>query len=134
MGRLEWPVSRLGFAEQERIRVMRHVAAGMMLVVIVAFTLVAWFTQNPLSAQQPPAVKPLVLSDGLIALSSDTADGRQQVTVIDSKTRVMSVYHVEHTTGVISLKSVRDISADLKMDEFNTESPLPREIRAILKR
>ena len=114
---------------------MRHVAAGCMLFAIVGFTLVAWCTPHGrLNAQQPqvPAVKPLVLSDGLIALSSDTADGRQQVTVIDSKTRVMSVYHVDHKTGVIGLKSVRDISADLKMEEFNTDSPLPREIRASL--
>ena len=44
----------------------------------------------------------------------------------------MSVYHIEQTTGTISLKSVRNIRADLQMDEFNTDSPLPREIRAIL--
>jgi hypothetical protein len=83
--------------------------------------------------QQPAVVKPLVLSDGLMALSSDTADGKQQVVVIDSKTRVMSVYHVEHATGVITLKSARDISADLLMDEFNTTAPVPSEIRAMLK-
>ncbi len=40
--------------------------------------------------------------------------------------------HIDHATGVISLKSVRNIHADLLMDEFNTESPLPKEIRAIL--
>jgi hypothetical protein len=68
----------------------------------------------------------------IIALNSDVQDGRQQVVVIDAKSRVMSVYHIEHATGVISLKSVRNIEADLLMDEFNTGNPLPREIRAIL--
>jgi hypothetical protein len=69
----------------------------------------------------------------LIALSSDAANGPQQVAVIDPKSRVMSVYHIDHSTGMISLKSVRNIHADLLMDEFNTGNPLPREIRAILK-
>ena len=71
-------------------------------------------------------------SASLIALSSEGAQNRQQVTVIDPQSRVMSVYHIDHASGMISLKSVRNIRADLLMDEYNTESPLPREIRAIL--
>lgn len=93
--------------------------------------------QAPLSQQtseSQPAVKPLVLSDGLIAMSSDLADGMQQVVVIDSKTRVMCVYHIDHKTGASTLKSARSLVADLQMDEFNTEKPLPREIRAILNK
>ncbi len=78
---------------------------------------------------QPPVTRP---TGELIALNSDVEQGRQQIVVIDTKSRVMSVYHIEHATGVISLKSVRNIHADLLMDEFNTESPLPKEIRAIL--
>lgn len=78
---------------------------------------------------QPPAIRP---QGNLIALNSDVEEGRQQIVVIDAKSRVMSVYHIDHATGVISLKSVRNIHADLLMDEFNTESPLPKEIRAIL--
>jgi hypothetical protein len=46
----------------------------------------------------------------------------------------MSAYHVDHKTGAIELKSVRDISADLLLEEFNTKSPLPREIWAILNK
>lgn len=82
---------------------------------------------------QPPAIRPHgELHGELIALNSDVEEGRQQIVVIDPKSRVMSVYHIEHATGVISLKSVRNIHADLLMDEFNTDSPLPKEIRAIL--
>lgn len=116
---------------------MRRLNVGIVLSVVTCLAFAGWSVpRGGLHAQQPgtPAVKPLVLSDGLIALSSDTAEGQQQVTVIDSKTRVMSVYHVHHQTGAIALKSVRDISADLMMDEFNTESPLPREIRAIINK
>jgi hypothetical protein len=114
----------------------RTTAVFLLLVGFAGLGLVNGFhTPNDVQAQQvPPAVKPLVLADGLIALSSDTADGFQQIAVIDSKTRVMSVYHVEHKSGTIALKSVRSLSADLEMDEFNTEQPLPRDIRAILNK
>ena len=69
----------------------------------------------------------------LIALSSDAAEGCQQVVVIDTQNQAMTVYHVEHEKGTISLRSVRNIHADFLMDEYNTDVPLPREIRAILK-
>jgi hypothetical protein len=116
---------------------MRRVAFGLTLLMLGCFAIAGW--ANPGNEQQalqatPPAVKPLVLSDGFIALSSDTADGQQQITVIDTKTRVMAVYHAAHKSGVITLKSVRNISADLMLDDFNTDSPLPREIRAILSK
>ena len=113
---------------------MRQAALGFVLVMFVTLGVCSW--SNPpgrLQAQQlPPAVKPLVLADGLIALSSDTADGHQQVAVIDSKTRVMSVYHIEHKSGTITLKSVRSLVADLEIEEFNTGHPLPRDIRAMI--
>ncbi len=112
---------------------MRQALLGIVIVTFVGLGVFGW--SNPrgqLQAQQvPAAVKPLVLADGLMALSSDTADGRQQVVVIDSKTRVMSVYHIEHKTGTITLMSVRSLAADLEMEEYNTGQPLPREIRAI---
>ncbi len=66
-------------------------------------------------------------------MASPTADNRQQLTVIDPQTRVMSVYHIDVTSGAITLKSVRNIHWDLQMSEFNGVSPLPREIRALLE-
>jgi hypothetical protein len=58
----------------------------------------------------------------------------QQLTVIDPRSRVMSVYHVELASGAITLKSVRNISWDLLLREFNAVNPLPGEIRALLDR
>ena len=106
---------------------MRSAVVGVVILscLIIALLTDAWRSQ--LHAQPPQR-----LPAEIIALNSDVEDGRQQVVVIDSKSRVMSVYHIEHATGVISLKSVRSIEADLLMDEFNTGNPLPREIRAIL--
>ncbi|MBC8355792.1 MAG: hypothetical protein H8E66_27770 [Planctomycetes bacterium] len=108
---------------------MRSMVFGVLCVACLIGIVVggdAW--RNYLHAQ-PPAARP---QGELIALNSEVEEGRQQVVVIDPKSRVMSVYHIEHATGVISLKSVRNIHADLLLDEFNTESPLPKEIRAIL--
>ena len=116
---------------------MRNVVLG----TVVGFVVVWMFSSseprpNQLFAQIYPATAgadAVSASGDLIALGSDVAEGRQQVTVIDPRSLVMTVYHIEHATGTISLKSVRNIRADLLMDEYNTASPLPREIRAILK-
>ncbi len=108
---------------------MRGIVVGIVFVVCLIGLVVggdAW--RSHLHAQTPVTRT----ASELIALNSDVEAGRQQIVVIDSKSRVMSVYHIEHATGVISLKSVRNIHADLLMDEFNTDSPLPKEIRAIL--
>ena len=89
--------------------------------------------REELFAQDPsgPRFEQLSGSPELIALSSDVGQTYQQVTVVDPKSRVMSVYHIERATGKIELKSVRNIRWDLLMEEFNAVSPLPREIRAM---
>ena len=69
----------------------------------------------------------------LITLTSSIDDHRQQLTVIDPRLRVIGVYHVQLDTGEIALKSVRNFHWDLQMVEFNSTSPLPREIRTILE-
>jgi hypothetical protein len=71
-------------------------------------------------------------SSGLIALASAAGEQRQQVTVIDPEKHVMSVYHIDLATGVVMLKSVRNIHWDLQMSEFNGTNPLPREVRSML--
>lgn len=70
----------------------------------------------------------------LLVVSATLGDRIQQVTVIDSKQRVMSVYQIDADTGRIALRSVRKIHWDLQMTEYNGESPLPREIQALLER
>lgn len=58
-------------------------------------------------------------------------DGQQQtLTVIDPGERVVAVYHVDRSTGSIALKSVRNITWDLQMIEYNSGEPLPQDIRA----
>ena len=77
------------------------------------------------------AVKP---GSGLVALTAVAGEHRQQITVIDPDMRVLSVYHIDLTTGEIVLKSVRNIHWDLQLGVFNGTSPLPREVQALLER
>src|SRR5687768_10972502 len=72
---------------------------------------------------QPPGghvVDKATPSGQLMALSAELPDGRQQITLIDPRTRVMSVYQIDRASGEISLKSVRSVHWDLLMDEFNS--------------
>lgn len=78
-------------------------------------------------AQRPQAYEG---SAELIALPTPIDNTRQQLTVIEPRTHVLSVYHLDLATGSVTLKSVRNLSWDLQLDEFNGVKPLPREIRA----
>ena len=69
-------------------------------------------------------------SPDLLAMSVE-AEGRQQITVIDPKQKVLAVYHVDRITGAVSLRSVRNMQWDLLIEDFNSANPTPREIRAL---
>jgi hypothetical protein len=100
---------------------------------------IAWWGiwSHPALAQRP-AVLPHNAADRaqpageLIAMSFDIGGGRQQITLVDPRTHMMSVYHVDPASGELSLKSVRNVHWDLQMDEFNGTNPSPREIRSLL--
>ncbi|MFP6675359.1 MAG: hypothetical protein VB878_09825 [Pirellulaceae bacterium] len=70
-------------------------------------------------------------TDSLMAIPTVDNNGAQLLTVIDPVQRSMGVYQVDRATGEIALRSVRNIRWDLQMEEFNTHSPKPREIRAL---
>src|SRR3712207_1720484 len=72
-----------------------------------------------------------VTTPDLVALSPDAGDGRQQITLVDSRQRVIAVYHVDRTTGTLQLKSVRNVQWDLTIEDYNTAAPAPRDIRAL---
>ena len=71
-------------------------------------------------------------SPDLLALSHDGPDGRQQITIVDPRQRVMAVYTVDKATGALQLRSVRNVQWDLTIEDFNSTSPAPREIRALV--
>ena len=83
----------------------------------------------------PPIDSPARAGGSELITNVTATDGAAlTVTVIDPKQRVMAVYHVDRGTGEISPKSVRNLTWDLQMIEFNSGSPLPQDIRNGLKR
>jgi hypothetical protein len=68
----------------------------------------------------------------MLVVSANVGDKYQQLTVIDPKLHVMSVYHIEFATGRIALRSVRAFNFDLQMKQFNGKDPLPEEIESLL--
>jgi len=62
----------------------------------------------------------------------DLEGGKLRVVVIDPQTRTMGVYDIGQGNGKIQLQSVRRISADLQMLEFNSGEPSPAEIQSRL--
>ena len=97
-------------------------------LIVAAFCLAP--QQNQVFAERPAAHS---TGGELVTMSTAAGEGLQQLTVIDPRTRVVSIYHVDTATGEISLKSVRNITWDLQMMEFNAASPLPREVRSMLE-
>jgi hypothetical protein len=71
---------------------------------------------------------------GLIA-NVTAFDGKPlTLTVVDPRQRWIGVYHVDPATGAIALKSARNITWDAQLTEWNSEKPLPQEIRSGLPR
>jgi hypothetical protein len=68
-----------------------------------------------------------------IALSTTVGEQYQQLVIIDPKTRVLSVYHVDLHSGEVELRCVRNVQFDLQIDNFNTKAPLPQEVKSMLE-
>jgi len=112
---------------------MRALASGMLLGLGM---LVVWAVGFPEAHAERPSFESGAQRDRaetpeLIALSYDGGEGRQQITVVDPRGRVMAVYHVDRATGSLALKSVRHLTWDLLIEDFNSANPTPREIRAL---
>lgn len=106
---------------------MRTAAYGLVVGLLVAAVLAG--TGFPEAHAQRPVPERGLASDALIALSFDGGNNRQQVTIVDPKARVVAVYHIDPASGSFTLRSVRNVNWDLQMEDFNSASPTPREIR-----
>jgi hypothetical protein len=109
---------------------MRTAVVGALSLAVLVIGAWAVTTQSVGFAQRP-APSPTG-GNGLISHVAQVGENRQQLTVIDPEMRVVAVYHIEMSKGEITLKSVRNFHWDLQMLEFNTATPLPREIRTML--
>jgi hypothetical protein len=80
----------------------------------------------------PFQVQSTLANADMLVVSANVGDRYQQVTVIDPKLRVMSVYHIEFATGQVALRSVRNFHFDLQIKQYNGKDPLPEEIETLL--
>lgn len=86
-------------------------------------------TAGELAVQRP---LPAASSGSLWMSDSPLEDGRRLLIVVDQATRHAAVYHVDPQSGSLTLKSARDISSDLLLDEFNVQEPKPAALRKLL--
>ena len=108
-----------------------HVGAVLIAGLVIAATAVR-------SSSEPadgPLAEPSRVQSAELITHVTAADGEPQlVTVIDPRQRVMAVYHVDRASGQIALRSIRNITWDLQMIEFNSGDPMPQDVRSGLQR
>jgi hypothetical protein len=80
-----------------------------------------------------PSVPAAAANSEMVVIPTIVGEKSQLLTVVDPRLRALSVYHIDLATGVITLKSVRNIQWDLQMSYLNNDKPLPQEIRSLLE-
>ncbi len=115
-------------SQKKRKNVFWYVAA----MVGLALVLVAWRADSQAVGASQTSGTVLSASGALITHVHDLEGRKTRVVVIDPQTRTMGVYDIGQENGEIQLKSVRRISADLQMLEFNSGEPSPAEIQSRL--
>lgn len=101
-----------------------------------------WDTVQPATAavQAAPAVMPAMRVAPVARGEGAPIDwrilenpqGPHVALFFDPVRQVFAVYHVDSASGQIMLKSVRRLSADLQLEQFNSSTPAPKDIQAML--
>lgn len=99
---------------------------GVGLAAVLAVAGLVWSAE----AQQPPASMPNFGGAGqLITYLIPSADAKPTaLTIVEPATKRIVVYHIDRTSGEITLKSARDITGDLILDYWNSPGISPQEI------
>ena len=101
------------------------------LAAIAAIAVIVAVGSRELSAQR--AGRPLPESAGLWISESAVEDGRRLLVVVDPATRHAAIYHLDATTGALVLRSTRDITWDLMVDDFNAQEPRPAALKRLIQ-
>lgn len=81
---------------------------------------------------RPPQAAAGAAVTGLWISDTPLEDGRRLLVVVDPVTRHAAVYHLDAASGSMVLKSARDLTWDLSIDEFNAQDPRPAALRTML--
>jgi hypothetical protein len=104
---------------------------GVWLAAAVAATGLVWSAE----AQQPSSIPNFGGAGQLITYLMPSVDSKPTaLTIVEPATKRIVVYHIDKTSGEITLKSARNITGDLGLDYWNSGSPLPSEIMQQMER
>jgi hypothetical protein len=98
---------------------------------IAAIAVIVAVGSRELSAQR--AGRPLPEATGLWISDSAIDDGRRLLVVVDPATRHAAIYHLDAATGALALRSTRDITWDLMVDDFNAQEPRPAALKRLIQ-
>lgn len=84
-----------------------------------------------LAAQR--AARPLADAGSLWISDAAIDDARRMMIVVDPATRHAAVYHVDNASGSLTLRSTRDITWDLLVDDFNAQEPRPAALKRLIQ-
>jgi hypothetical protein len=115
---------------------MKRVVLGILMGMGLVMAAAAMAEQRGelLPQRGAPAIPaPAAVGAEMIVVPTSLGDKVQMLTVVDPRQRVLSVYHIDMATGKIALKSVRNITWDLQINDLNNENPLPQQIRSLLE-
>lgn len=62
----------------------------------------------------------------------ENPQGPHTALFFDPVRQVFAVYHVDSASGQIMLRSVRSLAADLRLEQFNSSNPAPKDIKSML--
>lgn len=58
---------------------------------------------------------------------------RQLLMVVDQQRKMLAVYHVDTTSGAVTLRSTRALGFDLQLEDFNATDPRPAALKTMLR-
>lgn len=98
---------------------------------LVVVALVILMGARDLAAQRPA---PAATEPSTLWISDTPLDeARRLMIVVDTAARHAAVYHVDAASGTLTLRSTRDISWDLLVDDFNAQEPRPAALKKMLQ-
>lgn len=104
--------------------------------VCAGVALAAILGSGGLAAQRPGRPLPVGPSDQMGSLwiqATPLEDGRQMLLMVDQQNRALAIYHVDPSSGTLTLKSTRDVRWDLLVEDFNAQEPKPAALKKMLE-
>ena len=104
--------------------------------VCAGVALAAMLGSGGLAAQRAGRPLPVGPSDQMGSLwiqATPLEDGRQMLLMVDQQNRALAIYHVDPSSGTLTLKSTRDVRWDLMVEDFNAQEPKPAALKKMLE-